>query len=256
VSDDETQAPVAAEPVQTATSDVTDTSMAATQTNEAPEATQPVEEKQTVEVNAEETVEDKLYAGKYKTPEELEKAYINASSEASRISQERAELTRILNEAFAADPAIAAPAQPDDPYIPEPDPVAEKVNKMETILTVQSFIMTHADADAAAMNEILTKDPLINQINSHEAKLEYAYAKSKNMTSQKVVSEAQKQGAAQAQAKMVEKQAAQVESARQQAQPSQAEEMTQDQMRAKLQSEEGLNDLISKRFPGIKSMMG
>ena len=97
MSDTETQAPQADDPVATDTSATADTSEASTQTNEAPEATQ--ETKEPV-AKATDTVEDKLYAGKYKSVEDMEKAYQELNSKFTNTSQEKAELAKILNDAF------------------------------------------------------------------------------------------------------------------------------------------------------------
>lgn len=210
MSVDDTQAPQSQDPVATDTSALEDQSEASTQTNEAPEATQTVEEKQTEEVNATDTA-DKLYAGKYKTPEDMEKAYKELESKFGRETSEKADLTRILNEAFT--PPEAPQAQVEDDY-EESNPLTEKVERMERQSAVQGFIFTHPDANGSAMNEVLGKDPIIQQIQGHEAKLEYAYLKSQNMSSAKAIAEAQKTAANQAQTKIVEKQAAQVETAR------------------------------------------
>jgi hypothetical protein len=197
-------------PVETDTAPAQTSEASETNTNEAPEATQAVEEKQTDEVKATDTAEDKLYAGKYKTPEEMEKAYKELESKFGATTSEKAELTRILNEAFTTPEPT--PAQDDS--LVETDPLAEKVDRLDRQTAVQNFIFAHPDANPSAMNEVLTKDPVIGQIPGHDAKLEYAYFKSQNMTSQKAIAEAKKSSANEATAKIVEKQAAQVESAK------------------------------------------
>lgn len=187
------------------------TSEADVQTNEvAPEATQQSEG--TAEIKATETAEDKLYAGKYKSVEELEKAYKNASSEASRIAQDKAELSRILNESFAEpEPQVQAQA---DPYAVEPDPINNEIENLKRVTAVQSFIMSHEGADAGAMQEVLNSDPLVKQIQGHEAKLEYAFLRSQNMSQKKAVAEATNNAVQSTKAKIVEKQTAQVESSK------------------------------------------
>lgn len=177
------------------------------QVNEAPEAAQ-VEEPT---VNATDTVEDKLYAGKYKSVEDMEKAYSELQSKFTTTASEKAELSKILNEAFA-EPIAQAPVQPDV-YADEIDPVNQEIDNLKRQTAVQGFIMNHQDADAVTMQKILTTDPLVRQISGHEAKLEYAYLRSQNMVQSKTIAEAQKTGAQQAQAKIAEKQVAQVETA-------------------------------------------
>lgn len=187
----------------------TQTSEANVQSNDAPEATQVQEE--TPELNATDTVEEKLYAGKYKSVEDLEKSYQELQSKFGKETSEKAELTRILNEAFAT-PAPVTDTQ--DQGYEEANPLADKVERIERQGAVQNFIFAHPDANASSMQEVLSTDPIVQQIQGHDAKLEYAYLKSQNMTSPKVIEAARNQAASQAQAKIVEKQAAQVESSR------------------------------------------
>lgn len=174
-------------------------------TNEAPEA---APETKDSSVNATETAEDKLYAGKYKSVEDLEKAYKNASSEATKLSQERAQLSNELQSTFELEEA-QSPILDSNGYV---DPVAEKIERLERNDSVSRFIFAHPDADGNAVKEILTTDPIIQQIQSYDARLEYAFLKSQNMSSKKAVEEAKKTAATQTQAKILEKQTAQVES--------------------------------------------
>lgn len=211
MSDIDTQAPQAQDPVATDTSATVDQSEASTQTEVTPEATQTVEEKQTEEVNAEDTVEEKLYAGKYKSVEDMEKAYQELNSKFTSASQEKAELSRILNEAFATPEQPALPEQQTDYYQEEPAPLNNEIENIKRVQAVQSFIINHNDANAEAMQKILTQDPLVQQISGHEAKLEYAYLKSQNMSSTKAIAEAEKKAVKETKAKIVEKQTTQVE---------------------------------------------
>lgn len=194
----------------------TQPSEASTTSNEAPEANQATEvsETSTTDVKAEDTAGEKLFAGKYKTPEEMEKAYLGLQSKSTKDSQEKAELTRILNEAFQTPAPAQAPAATEESFTEEPDPVNLKLQQLERVTAVQSFIMSHSDANPTAMQKILADDPLVKQIQGHDAKLEYAYLRSQNMTQTKAIEEAKQSGATQATAKIAEKQAAQVESAR------------------------------------------
>lgn len=205
--DDETQVNGNAAPAQADTAATQPNEADVQVNNEAPEAAAAPKE---ADVNATDTAEEKLYAGKYKTPEDMEKAYTELQSKATRDSQEKAELTRILNEAFTA-PEPQAPA--DEDTFDEPNPLAETVTKLERQSAVQNFIFAHPDANPASMQEVLSKDPVVNQIQGHDAKLEYAYFKSQSMSSTKAIEEAKKSAASDAQVKVVEKQAAQVESA-------------------------------------------
>lgn len=175
--------------------------------SEAPEA---APESKESDVNATDTAEEKLYAGKYKSVEDLEKAYKNAESKLGQTSSERAELTRelqgTLNEESAQSPILDA-----NGYV---DPVAEKLERLERNDAVSRFIFAHPDADGNAVKEILTTDPIIQQIQGYDARLEYAFLKSQNMSSKKAIEEAKKTAATQTQAKIVEKQTAQVETSR------------------------------------------
>ena len=208
MSDTETIAPQTDEPAAKDTSAQVDTSDTSTQTDSAPEATQATEE--TPEVKAEDTAGDKLYAGKYKTAEEMEKAYQELNSKFSQTTSEKAELSKILNEAFAA-PEPSAPAE--DPYQEESNPVNQEIDNLKRTTAVQGFIMNHQDADPAIMGKILAEDPIVKQISTHEGKLEYAFLRSQNMAQSSAIAEAEKKGAQATQAKIAEKQVAQVEAA-------------------------------------------
>lgn len=180
---------------------------------EAPEATQGTEAQgaSTTEVNAEDTAETKLYAGKYKTVEDMEKAYQELNSKFTNTTQEKAELSRILNEAFVT-PTTDEAETATEQFV-ESDPLATEVSNLKRMTAVQTFIISHPEADPAVMQKVLTEDPLVKQINGHEAKLEYAFIKSKSMGTDKAIETARKEAQVQTQVKVVEKQAAQVESA-------------------------------------------
>lgn len=200
---DDTQADVVEAPVQdTAEAQVSE---ANEQVSQTPEATQD-EGEQSQEVKAEDTVEEKLYAGKYKSPEDLEKGYTELQSKFGQTTSEKAELTRILNEAFAE------PQASTDDFAEEPSPVDQKVEKLERKTAVATFAMSHPDANGDAINKIIAEDPLINSIQGYDARLEYAYLKSQNIASSKAIVEAEKRGAQTTHKKIAEKQVAQVES--------------------------------------------
>jgi len=183
VSDADTQAPQSVDPVATDTSTGEDQSEASTQINEAPEATQAVEEKQTEEVKATDTVEDKLYAGKYKSIEELEKAYQNAESKLGQTTSDKAELQRILNEAFATPEPAQEQESTDDYIYEESNPLAKEIAELKTKDAIRDFTFSHPDADASEVLQIVKSDPTMRDIGSLSAKLEYAYLKSQNMAS-------------------------------------------------------------------------
>lgn len=213
--DVDTQATGSEAPAETTAADTVETqpSEANVQnTNETPEATQENEEK--TEVKAEDTVEDKLYAGKYKSVEEMEKAYQELNTKATRDAMEKAELTRILNEAFSTPESAPQSVESDDLYADESNtPNQGEGDGVKRDLAVVKFTIAHQDADGKAMLEVLNSDPLVSNINSYDAKLEYAYLRSQNMAQSKALEEAKKQGAQSAQAKIAEKQVAQVETA-------------------------------------------
>lgn len=217
--------------------------------NGAPEAAQEVKESET---KAEDTADEKLYAGKYKSVEDMEKAYQELNSKFTNTSQEKAELARILNEAFAT-PEPATQTMVDD-YQEEPNPLLKEVESLKAQTAVQNFILTHTDADASAINEVLKTDPNIKDITGHNAKLEYAYLRSQNMARTKAIAEAEKKSAQDAQVKFVEKQAAQVEGVAKQAQPADKQELTPSQLRDTLKDDKAFDELIKKRFPGISKM--
>lgn len=208
--DDETQAVAPAVPVQTDTAtEETKSEVDVQVNNEAPEAAPAPKE---ADVNATDTAEEKLYAGKYKSPEDMEKAYKELESKFGRETSEKAELTRILNEAFAT-PEPATAATDTDSYEYQEPTINSETEGLKRDTAVLKFIIGHQDADGGVMKEILATDPLINQIQGHEAKLEYAYLRSQSMGQKKAIETATKTAQVQAQAKVVEKQAAQVETA-------------------------------------------
>lgn len=210
MSDTDTQTTVVDPPAQADTAD-TQASEASTQSNETPEATQGTEAQEApqTEVKAEDTVEDKLYAGKYKSVEDMEKAYTELQSKFGQTTSEKAELSRILNDSFTTP----APADTGDGFTDEPDPVNQEIDNLKRVTAVQSFILSHPDADPTSMQKVLAEDPLVKQISGHEAKLEYALLRSQSMSQPKAIEEAEKRAAQATQAKIAEKQTAQVESA-------------------------------------------
>lgn len=218
---DDTQTTGVEAPTQAVDTAETQASEASVQVNDnAPEATQTeatAQEAEATEVKATDTAEESLYAGKYKSVEDMEKAYKELQSKATRDAQEKAELTKILNDAFLT-PEADAPAtvaDTEETYGEEPSSVDPRIERLERQGAVSNFIMTHPDADGAAMNKVMTSDPLIASIQGHEARLEYAYLKSKTMSQPKAVEQARREGAQQVQAKTAEKQVAQVEAASQ-----------------------------------------
>lgn len=213
---DDTQAVGNEAPVEQTDTVESQSSEASQNTNQAPEATQgeaPAKEADVTEVKAEDTAEERLYAGKYKTAEDMEKAYQELSSKFTNTSQEKAELTRILNEAFVS-PEPTQGSDTDSYDLEESDPATVRMEALERKSAVQSFILSHNDADPASMQKVLSEDPLVSQISGHEAKLEYAYLRSQSLSSKQAIAEAEKRGADQTQAKIAEKQVAQVESAK------------------------------------------
>ena len=205
--DDETQVTGNEAPAKIADTADTQLNEADVQVEETPEATQ-VE----TEVKAEDTVE-KLYAGKYKTVEDLESAYKNAESKIGQTASEKAELAKKLEGTFIEQEVAQSQQLLDDGY--EIDPVAQKVERLERNDSVSRFIFAHPDADGEAVKQILLNDPSIPLIGSYDARLEFAYLKSQNMSSSKAIAEAKKNTATETQAKIVEKQTAQVEAAQQ-----------------------------------------
>lgn len=204
---DETQTTGQNVPVNTDTTD-TQASEAAVQTNtDAPKAPQEVKETAT---EATDTAEEKLYAGKYKDVETLENSYKELESKYGKEAGEKAELTRILNEAFAAPETTETATETFE----DSSTVNPEFEQMKRDNAVVKFILGHQDANGEAMKQVLADDPLVKQIQGHDAKLEYAYLRSQSMSQPKVIEEARKSAQAETQAKTAEKQAAQVESAK------------------------------------------
>lgn len=219
MNESDTQATGSVVPSATGESVAEDT--ATTQTSEAselsqvtPEATQSSEqtkEPAQTEVKAEDTVqEEKLYAGKYKSVEDLEKSYKELESAHGKKSSEFAELNKILTEAFAS-PEVAQTT--DTTYEDNEESPAMKIAaQAQRKTTLLEFAISHPDADGDAMKDILANDPMIGKITGDDARLEYAYLRAQSMGQGKALAEAQKTAQAQTQAKIAEKQVAQVES--------------------------------------------
>jgi hypothetical protein len=215
--DNDTQATGVDEPTVVDTSETQPSEASSPVSNEAPEATQGIEE---TEVKAEDTAEEKLYAGKYKTVEDMEKAYKELQTKATKDAMQKADMAKAITSTLDAQADEAAQI---NGY--ETDPIVEKVDRLERKDAVTSFMLSHSDAKVEAMDEVLKTDPIVATINSYQGRLEYAYLKSKNMVTNEAVVEAQKKGAAQAQAKILEKQTAQVETARKAEQTDQDSEL-------------------------------
>lgn len=214
---DDTQAPAVQDPTTDtpAPADTSTTDQLAT--TDAPEAAQDnavAQETTTPDTNATDTAQEKLLAGKYKSVEDLEKSYKELESRYGKETSEKAELTRILNEAFApATQAQPEAAETVETFSDEPTPINNPDDGTKRDLSVLKFTIGHPDADGAAMQKVLAEDPFISNIQGYDAKLEYAYAKSQLQSQGKAVAQATKQAQADTQAKIVEKQAAQVETA-------------------------------------------
>jgi hypothetical protein len=202
----------------TADTQASEADVANTQTPEATQEDVSAQEAATPETKAEDTVEEKLYAGKYKSVEELEKAYSNAESKLGATNSEKAELARILDQAFQTPEPQKEQTQSDDyDYEGSNTQADTRQVKLERDNAVMKFMFTHGDEaaqNAGTMKEILSSDPVVAQITGHEAKLEYAYQKSLNMARTSALENARQEGATQVTVKNAEKQAAQVESAR------------------------------------------
>jgi hypothetical protein len=245
---DETPAQVQSDAPAPADTAPAPTNEADVQTNETPEAAVAQE----TTVNAEDTVvESKLYAGKYKSVDEMEKAYTELQSKFTTTASEKAELSKILADAFTAEtePAVQTQTTSYD-YETEELPASNPNDAVSRDLSVLKFVMSNPDADGAAMMKVLTTDPDVKQFPSYEAKLKYAYAISQNTAKPKAIAEAQTQARNETQVKIAEKQAAQVESASTQAPPTKEEPLTRDQLRQKLKSDDGFGEIL-KNKPGL-----
>lgn len=213
--------------------------------NETPE----VAAAQEATVNTTDTVEEtKLYAGKYKSVEEMEKAYTELQGKFTNTASEKAELSRILAEAFASEPVVPTPVQSNnyDDY-QEEIPSAPQDTSVNRDIAVMKFVMGNPDADGKAILDIINTDPFVKDLPSYEAKLKYAHALSRNTAAPKVVEEARKQAVTETQVRIAEKQAAQVEPASTQSPPTQEEPLTRGQLRQALKDENGFNALLKKR---------
>lgn len=212
----DTQATGVEEPTKVDTSETQPSEASVQVEKEAPEATQGNEEQessQTETNQAEDTAEEKLYAGKYKTVEDMEKAYKELQSKATKDAMQKADMEKAISGTLDSqvEEAYAAAEESGD-YTP--NPYAEKIDRLERKSVVQEFVMSHPEMDVDAVDKVLKEDPNISSINSYQARLEYAYLKSQNMGTSKAIEEAKKTAASETQAKVVEKQTAQIESSR------------------------------------------
>ena len=210
--DDDTQVVADTTPSAEDTAAKATNDSASVQSEGTPEASQTQEAAQetaTTDINAEDTVQDKLFAGKYKTPEDLEKAYAELNSKFTSTSQEKAELSKLLTDAFSTDTTQGTQTQDED-YDDAPKQT-QGPSKNDVDISVMKFLFTHEGADGKAINDVLNNDPLVQSIGSVDAKLEYAYLRSQNMSQSKAIETARKEAAQAAQTKTIEKQAAQVE---------------------------------------------
>lgn len=208
MSETDTQAAPAQDPAQDTSTGQDAQGEASELTTEAPEASQGEQ----TDVKAEDTAGEKLFAGKYKTAEDMEKAYKELESKFGQTTSEMAGLQRILNEAFVTPETATQTEDTDYNDTGVSAPAADDSTKRD--VAVMKFAIAYPDADGAAMNEVLAKDPVVKSINGYDAKLKYAYAQSKLQGQNTAIAEAQKRGAQEAQAKVAEKTAAQVETAR------------------------------------------
>lgn len=184
--------------------------------NEAPEAPQDVKDPA---AEATDTADEKLYAGKYKSVEDLEKSYVDLQSKFGAASNEKAELTKLLSEVFTspeASPQSSGYEAEDD--VEQLDPNVQRLSELERETAVQGFLIAHSqeNIDGEALQKVLTdkSDPVLRELKNPKARLEYAYLRSQNMARPTAIAEAEKKAIVAAQAKAAEKQSAQVESAK------------------------------------------
>lgn len=185
------------------------------QSEGTPEAAQDNGEK-SQELNAEDTVTEQLFAGKFKTQEELEKGYKELESKFGQTSQEKAELSKFINDAFATqDAQTSGNNNVNDDFDdygttrsvqPSPEDIKRDID-----MATMKFLLTHESVDGKALNEVLKNDPIVSDINGFDNKLEYAYLRTQSMTQSKAIEEASKKASQDTQTKIIEKQAAQVE---------------------------------------------
>lgn len=227
-------------------------------TNETPEATQDQGD-ESPEVKAEDTApEERLYAGKYKTAEDMEKAYQELQSKATKDAQEKAELARILNESYSTSEQPQSQAANDDfDDYQQPDPLVQKIEALERNQVASNFIFNHPDAAQLTdqLSEVLKSDPTAQAIPDYNARLEYAYLKSKSLAEGKTIEQAKKEAANQTTQSLAAKQAAQVETVRKQSAPvNDNEGLSPSEIREAARDDKAFDELIQKRFPGISKM--
>lgn len=218
MSKTDTQAAAEAAPVEGTERSSQDTatqqpSEASELSKEPPEATQEnLPSGGETEVKAEDTVAERLFAGKYKSVDDLEKSYKELESKYGQTANEKAELTRILNEAFV--PPAANKTEDTEYYGSEEantaNPEIEEIRRDSAIV---KFILAHNDADGELMKSVLAEDPMVSKISGYDAKLEYAYLRSQSIAQSKVLSDAKRQAQAEAHANMAAKEVARVEAA-------------------------------------------
>lgn len=198
---------------------------------EAPEANQNEEEKDSGE-KAEDTAEERLLAGKYKTTEDLEAAYKQLESKFGHKSNQVAELNSALTESLEqsqeAEVQTETESEEHQSTQPKVQPSASEDNRDRDI-AVMKFVMTRGNEvspeQTQEINKVLQSDPIVSQISTTEGKLEYAYQKSRNATNQQAMQKAQEEAQKETKAKMAEKEAAQVESGKKAEQPDGKEQL-------------------------------
>lgn len=214
MSETDTQATGTVAPSTTEDTAPTQPSEASEQTVETPEAQPTQNTKEEAQVT--DTVTEKLFAGKYKSADDLEKSYLELQRKQTQDAMEKAELTRILNEAFLAPESAKTEQQEDtqtDDYREEDTRSTGPDQRVDRDLAVMKFVIMHSDANPDAMKEVLASDKLVSQIPGYENKLEYAYKVSQNLSHEKALEQARQEAYTQAQAKTAEKEIAKVETA-------------------------------------------
>lgn len=200
---------------------------ASEETEEVAEET-PVDEAVTEETVAEEAEPEHLYAGKYKSVEELEKAYQEEQKILTRQAQEQARIRKQVEQVL---PFVSPPSQQEDVQPSDETEAArqliggivrealqEQFGPLQMQSQVQSFAERHADLEEY-LPEIVSKfEAMTDQqrgllMQANPNFLEDAYYAAKGMRSGQVVEEAKKQGKKEVYEAATKKREAQPESA-------------------------------------------
>jgi len=181
--------------------------------------------------------EQRVWAGKYKSPEELEKAYLHAQSYSTRLAQELAQLkNQLYTDTPQEQQSSVGQEGPQDQFVQAVQyyaqqaalnllqqylaPVTSKVEELslQSELARMKATDPHFDEVAPTLAEVFQENPALWQLPNA---VDIAYAVAKARYAEKALAEARAAGAKDAYNTQAAKQAAFVEGQKSKAQPPQ-----------------------------------